>query len=92
MNSIKRYIKRNFIWFLLKFKKSHLSVDSEGDYSTVITVKVLFGDMYIMQTEWFLNHKRIRISKLEKEDILPDKKEFFNPFETMEKMIIGGIE
>ena len=86
MNSIKRYIKRNIIWFLLKFKKSHFSVDSEGDYSTVITAKVLFGDMYIMQTEWFLNHKRIRISKLEKEDILPDKKEVFNPFEAMEKM------
>lgn len=87
MNSIKRHIKRNFIWFLLKFKKSHFSVDSEGDNSTVITAKVLFGVMYIMQIEWFLNHKRIRISKLEKEDILPDKKEVFNPFETMEKII-----
>lgn len=77
MNSIKRYIKRNVIWFLLKFKKSHFSVDSEGDYSTVITAKVLFGDMYIMQTESFLNHKRIGISNLEKEDILPDKKRSF---------------
>ena len=84
MNSIKRYIKRNVICFLLKFKKSHFGVDSEGDYSTVTTAKVLFGDMYIMQTEWFLNHKRIKISKLEKEDILPDKKKVFNPFEAME--------
>ena len=86
---IKRHIKRNVIWFLLKFKKSYKNADCEGDYSTVITAKLLFGDIYIMQTESYFKDKRTNISKLEKKDILPDSKKVFNPFEEMQRQSLN---
>ncbi len=87
MKELKRHIKRNIIWFLLKFKKIYKNTDCEGDCATVITAKKLFGDLYIMQIEYYYKNKRIRICKLEKEDILPDRIKVFNPFEEMQKVI-----
>lgn len=84
---IKRYIKRNIIWFLLKFKKNYKNTDYGEDYTTVITAKKLFGDLYIMQTEYYYKNKRVSICKLEKEDILPDRIKTFNPFGEMRKVI-----
>lgn len=82
--NIKRIIKRNVIWFLLKLKKPYKGTDVEGDYSTVITAKKLFGDMYIIKTESYYKDKMVGFGKLEKNDILPDKKPVFNPFEAMQ--------
>ena len=86
-NKIKRHIKRNVIWFLLKFKKTYKNADCEGDYATVIAAKKLFGDLYIMQTEHYYQNKRISICKLEKEDILPDRIKVFNPFEEIQRVM-----
>ncbi len=87
MKKLKRHIKRNIIWFLLKFKKIYKNTDYEGDYATVVTAKKLFGVLYFMQTEHYYQNKRIRIYKLEKEDILPDSIKVFNPFEEMQEII-----
>lgn len=87
MKELKIHIKRNIIWFLLKFKKVYKSADCEGDYATVLTTKILFGDLYIMQTESYYKNKRVSICKLEKEDILPDRIKIFNPFEEMQEVI-----
>ena len=87
MKKLKRHIKRNIVWFLLKFKKIYKNTDCEGDYTTVITAKKLFGDLYIMQIESYYKNKRVSICKLEKEDVLPDSIKVFNPFEEMQKVI-----
>lgn len=77
---LKRLILRNIYWYLLKFKRTYKNSDCEGDYSTVTTAKMLFGDMYIMQVESYFKNKLIHNSKLEKEDIFPEPKNILNPF------------
>lgn len=83
---MKRLVLRNIYWFLLKFKKKYINADSEGDYTTVVTGKLLFGDLYIIKVENYYKNKLVAMSKLQKTDLFPEQKEPFNPFENYLKI------
>jgi hypothetical protein len=56
------------IWILLKFKKTIINSDAEihngTEYKTVIYAKSLFGHLYIMKEEKYINGKLVARGKL----------------------------
>lgn len=57
-----KLIKNLFLLFLLKLKKTHISVDSEnglGDCCCVIYTKFLFGKIYITKRLFYKDGKLI---------------------------------
>jgi hypothetical protein len=70
-----KIIKNLFLLFLLKLKKTHISVDLEnglGDCCCVIYTKFLFGKMYVIKRLLYKDGKLIDKSVANLLDLLND--------------------
>ena len=58
------------IWILLKFKKTVVNKDSfktkDKEYTTIVYAKYLFGKIYVMKTEYYVNNKLVSCSDLKR--------------------------
>lgn len=65
-----------YIWILLKFKKSHIGTDSfelgKDKHAYVTYAKKIFGKIYIIKTEHYVNGKLCDYVKLKRIEEYPN--------------------
>jgi len=80
-----------YIWILLKFKKSHIGADifelGKDKHVYATYAKELFGEIYIMKTEHYVNGKLCDYVKLKRIEEYPNIRGASMSYQSMDELI-----